>query len=284
MRIYFCLGWDSMNSRSIILGLRQFNILISAAALWQARKPKLWRPKVPPHRELLVDSGAFALLSSMPDYPFSLADYLSAAGDLGADWIAARDWPCEPYGRIRVPVPERIRRTVEAAAEIVDAEMPGRARPLPVIQGWAVADYVSCIDQLRERGLIRPRMAVGSCCGRKSVGDVLAIARAVRAELPGTELHYFGLKVTALRAPGFVRLADSIDTGAWQVWNPTGERYAPWVDGRCGSCGKPRTDPGDSPGHLHRMVRSEDRTDRFWRYRRILRPTLQRSIDGPMPP
>lgn len=280
MRIYFCLGWDSMNSRALILGLRQFDILISAAALWQARKPKLWRPKVPPHREMLLDSGAFALLESMPDYPFSLEDYLSVAGELGADWIAARDWPCEPYGKIRVPVPERVWRTVEADAEIVDAEMPGRARPLPVIQGWDVADYLSCIDQLRDRGLLRPRMAVGSCCGRKSVAEVLTIARAIRAELPATDLHYFGLKVSALRSPGFSELADSIDTGAWQIWTPTGERYAPWVDGRCASCGKLREDPGPSLGHLHLKARAEDRTDRFWRYRAVLRSTPQRSLEG----
>jgi hypothetical protein len=263
--VFYCLGWDTMSGRSPILGLRQFRILVSAASLWQKTNGKrLWTPSF--IRELgpadsIMDSGGFTALSGWSRYPWSLPEYLAAAGELKLHWIAARDWPCEPWGKIRATVPERIERTVEADGEIVDAELPQGSEPLPVIQGWTVEDYVSCIDRLKDAGIVRPKMAVGSCCARKSVREVLPIARAIRRELPGVALHYFGMKVLALREPGFKELADSIDTGAWQRWVPTNERH-------------------DAYGNLRLQARSEERMDRFYRYRTLLKGTDQKALDS----
>jgi len=277
MKVFFVLDWSSIESRYPILGSSQFPILISAATLWIRTKGRyLWKPKLPPHRELIIDSGAFSLLSSLKDYPFSFEDYISLAYDYRPDFIAARDWPCEPYGRIQIDTAERIRRTVEADAQICDATLPNGTRPLPVIQGWTVRDYLSCIGQLREAGLIRPYMAVGSCCKRSNIRQVMEIARAIRAELPTVRLHYFGLKIQAFRQPGFVYLADSTDTGAWALY---GKFIAPWKDGACSFCGKRQEYEG--AGHLHRMPASRERMQRFYAYLRKLVPTEQEVIDAP---
>ena len=51
------------------------------------------------------------------------------------------------------------------------------------------------------------------------------------------------------------------DTGAWQRWCPTGERY-------------------DSEGNLRLLARSSERAARFYGYRAILQETPQRDLDG----
>jgi len=231
MKVYFGLDFPSMRAKTeILLGMRQFPILVSASALWQFKPGKLWRPKLPPHKELLLDSGAFALLTGKEkNFPFSFEDYAKVADDLNADLIAARDWPCEPWGKIALSVKERIERTVAADIEIVD-RFPDRG--LVVVQGWTARDYVDCIDLLRDQGLAdRKIVAVGSCCRRTDIHEVMGIARAVRRELPGTKVHYFGLKIQALRQPGFVNLADSTDTTAWLL---SGSFMASWTaEGTC---------------------------------------------------
>ncbi len=280
MKVYLALDWNTIGMRFYpMLGLGQFHILVSAATLWQKTGGRrFWDYDMPPHRELILDSGAFSLLSSMSDYPYSLEDYLAVAVRHRADLVAARDWPCEPWGKIKVPVPERIARTVEADVRICDAPLPDGVRPLPVIQGWFVEDYLSCIDQIRERGALRDTMAVGSCCKRSSIRDVMDIARAIRAELPRTRLHYFGLKIQAMKQPGFGRLADSVDTGAWSF--VSGGQYYPWADGKCSFCGKPQEYNGK--GHLHNKPASSERMHRLYSYLPRLQSTQQTDIEGYM--
>lgn len=281
MKIYLCLDWTSMRADGPypLLGISQFPILVSAASLWQkGQGRRFWMPRLAPHREFLLDSGAFSLLSTMPDYPYSVHDYVEVARKLEATHIAARDWPCEPFGRIRVPVEERIRRTVDADAEILDYPDLNGCAPLPVIQGWTPEQYVACIDAMKERGLIRDFMAVGSCCKRTSTAEVMAVARAVRTELPArVQLHFFGLKVTAFRQPGFARIAHSVDTGAWAFL----DHYAPWVKGLCSTCGTPKVnDSGRRDGHLHMRPRAEERTHRLYTWLRKAKMTPQRDIGG----
>lgn len=150
-----------------------------------------------------------------------------------------------------------------------------------MIQGWTLDQYIGCVDSMRERGLLTDYLGVGSVCVRKRVREAMGIARALREALPArTRLHYFGLKIEALRQPGFAQLAESIDTGAWALY---GKFYAAWGgDGLCEYCGKERTYEAGTRGdvgHLHRFPRSDQRLDRFYRYVRVLAETPQTALE-----
>jgi hypothetical protein len=87
---------------------------------------------------------------------------------------------------------------------------------LPVLQGFAPAEYVA---HLRAYGTRLPRGAwvgVGSVCKRQgSPAAILAVLSAIKAERPDLRLHGFGVKSTALAHKGVRDLLFSADSMAW---------------------------------------------------------------------
>lgn len=284
-RIFWGLSFDQLYGKYPLLGQGRLPILIPAASVWQGgnnknlRIPRRWIPGA----ERFLDSGGFALLTRYPHYPFGLDDYLGLARRLEADWIAARDVPCEPWGRLKTPVKDRIQQTVDAAVELLEVPYLGDygIQPVSVIQGWTVQDYLSCVDQLRERDALTDLMAVGSCCKRTDVRDVFEIARAVRSALPSRiRLHFFGLKTTALADAEFREIAYSVDTSAWTFG--LGGRYEPWTpDGHCSVCGKTRIEA--SQGHLHRQIPKPGMTDAFYQYLHRLNESIRATTPAGIP-
>lgn len=206
-----------------------------------------------------LDSGGFTELQMYgnwgrvpaPDYVAAVLRYDDEIGNLG--WAAPQDWMCEPViiegGRVGpitfagtgLSVAEHQRRTVANFVELerlwyaqTDRESPF----MPVLQGWTLADYLTCWQSYGEAGINLgeyPVVGVGSVCRRQATDEIGDILAAIRDLDPGVPLHGFGVKRQGLARYG--RYLDSADSLAWSF---DARRSAP-LDGceghiNCANC------------------------------------------------
>mgnify|MGYP003441992089 CR=1 FL=1 len=176
-----------------------------------------------PAGDWIMDSGAFTEISSHGTYRHGVAEYAAEIRRWGSNGsgnllaAVAQDWMCEPWivAKTGLSVAEHQRLTVERYVALL-REGTGGVYVLPVLQGYAPADYVA---HLRTYGdLIAPGawVGVGSICKRN--GDPRAIAAvllAIKGERPDLRLHGFGLKTTALADPLVRSLLETADSMAW---------------------------------------------------------------------
>jgi hypothetical protein len=198
-------------------------------ALWLGRVavPLFLSRRVLPRRGALrpalapwaLDSGAFTELSLYGRWTVTPADY---AGEVrrwalqagGMRFASPQDWMCEPFmlDRTGLTVAEHQRRTADNFLELrsLAPELPW----LPVLQGWAEADYLRHADQYAVRGVDlarEPLVGVGSVCRRQ---DTRAAERLVcRLARQGLRLHLFGYKLKGLAHSA--RFLASSDSMAW---------------------------------------------------------------------
>lgn len=126
---------------------------------------------------------------------------LDGLGRIHVAWIAQTDMMCEPFmlKRTGLTIEEHQRRTVANYVELcrLAPDIPW----LPVIQGWALADYLRCVDMFRAAGVDLTEIewvGVGSVCRRQSTKEgVEIIAALIRL---GIRVHAFGFKLDGLRA------------------------------------------------------------------------------------
>ena len=142
-------------------------------------------------------------------------------------------------------VPEHQRLSVERYDDLLRCDVGG-VYIMPVLQGYAPADYVRHIemygDRLPRGEVIRdedgkiikrtgPWVGVGSVCKRNgdpaAIEDVLMTILAARPDL---RLHGFGVKLTALRS---AVVQDALHTADSMAWS-----YAARIEGRNGNCPK----------------------------------------------
>ena len=185
------------------------HVMYSAGGAWDNRQ-KQWRkmsfPKTSGMRWL--DCGGFTLLNKYGDYPFSVAAYANLVAATAPAFYATMDYPCEPEINRTMHLQDnrqRIQATVDMAAELMSMEsMIGTGTAVPVIQGFALDEYLRCIDLYHQRGLIRPYMAVGSMCKRSNDAEILDLLPPIyeAATAAGVKrLHLFGLKLSLLLKP-----------------------------------------------------------------------------------
>ena len=169
----------------------------------------------------IMDSGAFTTILTHGDYPEPPETYAAQIkrwatnGELLA--AVAQDYMCEAHmlAITGKTIPEHQRLTIERYDALVAADCGG-VYIMPVLQGYAPADYVDHIQQYGDR--LKPGMwvGVGSVCKRN--GDPSAIEEvllAIHRARPDLRLHGFGVKTTALRS-GLVReLLHTADSMAW---------------------------------------------------------------------
>jgi hypothetical protein len=89
---------------------------------------------------------------------------------------------------------------------------------MPVLQGYAPAEYVAHIEQYGRRLAMGAWVGVGSVCKRN--GDIDKIAEvllAIKQARPDLRLHGFGLKKTALESALIESLLHSADSMAWSM-------------------------------------------------------------------
>lgn len=194
-------------------------------------------PRAPFRRHYAVDSGAFTELkdhgrfrTSDEEYIEALARYDEEIGDLA--WAAPQDWMCEPpviqggwwdgqhFVGTGLSVEEHQQRTVAnfvRLEELWPSYGYGDCPVMPVIQGWAVDDYVRCVEMYQDAGVRLaqdyPVVGVGSVCRRQGTKEAGEIFRVLaQGDLP---LHGFGVKTDGLKR--FGRWLTTADSMAWSA-------------------------------------------------------------------
>jgi hypothetical protein len=168
----------------------------------------------------IMDSGAFTTIVKYGGYPEGVQEYADqikrwkSCGNLLA--AVAQDYMCEDHmlKRTGLTIAEHQRLTIERYDDLMACNVG--VHVIPVLQGYAPADYVSHIRQYGSRLPFGHWVGVGSVCKRN--GDPAAIEQvlmAIKTERPDLRLHGFGLKSTALGS-GLVReLLHTADSMAW---------------------------------------------------------------------
>jgi hypothetical protein len=202
-------------------------------------KPRKFMPY--PVARWALDSGGFKELelhgrwrSSPEEYATYVESYDTRIGRL--DWAAPQDWMVEPWivERTGLTVHEHQLRTVENYLELrrIAPHLPF----IPVLQGWTLEDYLTCIDLYEKAGVALASeevVGLGSVCRRQSTYEVFRIVSAVASF--GISLHGFGVKTRGLRLYG--HLLTSADSQAWSVDARYGERMEDCSHrGKCTSC------------------------------------------------
>ncbi|WP_157837168.1 DUF7221 family queuine tRNA-ribosyltransferase-like protein [Geminisphaera colitermitum] len=168
----------------------------------------------------MMDSGAFTELTTHGRYRHEPEDYAdqvrrwSSNGTLLA--AATQDYMCEPFvlAITGKSVAEHQALTIERYVCL--RELVGSVYLLPVLQGFAVPDYVSHVKQYGKLLAHGAWVGVGSVCKRNvEPGVVEDILLAIKRERPDLRLHGFGLKIEALRNPSVRELLHSSDSMAW---------------------------------------------------------------------
>lgn len=204
--------------------------------------------------ELLLDSQAFRILELHGEHQLTPAQYAATAACIARLCarvvVVTQDYMCERYifqkryehTGVRFTVADHQRLTISRYDALHYHASQHKLQVMPVLQGYAPAEYVDHIRQYGRRLHKGMWVGVGSVCKRNgspsAIRDVLyAISRA----RPDLRLHGFGLKKTAL-GWGWIRSAlYSADSMAWSYaarregrdandWQEA-ERYARNVSG-----------------------------------------------------
>jgi hypothetical protein len=172
-------------------------------------------------REWILDSGAFTEISKHGEYrhlPWSYAHEVSRLASINPGLIAAvsQDYMCEPHilERTGLSIADHQRLTIRRYDEL--RSLVRNVYLMPVLQGYALADYLSHVDQYGDRLSSGAYVGVGSICKRNAnMQQIEAVLGAIISKRPDLKLHGFGLKITALMS-GVVRdCLFSADSMAW---------------------------------------------------------------------
>lgn len=166
-----------------------------------------------------LDSGGFSELDRHHRWVTTPEEYVAAvrrySSELGRlQWASPQDWMCEPWmiAKTGKSVEEHQRLTVDNFVHLraLAPELPF----IPVLQGWALADYLRCVQMYADAGVdltAYPTVGVGSVCRRQSTEEIGEIMQALEAL--GLNLHGFGVKSKGLRK--YREHLHSADSMAW---------------------------------------------------------------------
>ncbi len=226
--------------------------LMRYATIWEQQADP-WPVQNHSYTRWAGDSGAYAALMLARDgdkHPWSM-DYRSYAGtwstliakishdcprELGPDFVAIQDWPCEPgvLARTGKTVREHQKLTLDSYM-MLTGEIEWIPW-LPVLQGWHPEEYLEHYEMYRAAGvdLAGERVGVGSVCRR---GSQAGIERVIRTLAPlGMRMHGFGLSINGLRRIG--HLLDSSDSQAASATARAEQILLPGCDHRSRTTGE----------------------------------------------
>jgi hypothetical protein len=169
----------------------------------------------------IMDSGAFTEIATHGRYRSSVEEYAAEinrwADDPTLVAAVAQDYMCEPFilAKTGLTVKDHQRLTIERYDALVALVDP-RVYVMPVLQGYAIEDYLRHIEMYGDRLKPGAYVGVGSICKRNTdieqIEDILTAIKIVRPDLL---LHGFGLKTTALSSFVVQELLESADSMAW---------------------------------------------------------------------
>lgn len=168
----------------------------------------------------IMDSGAFTELSRHGRYRHSVAHYAKEImrwrGNRGLVAAVAQDYMCEPFiiEKTGLSVRTHQRLTIQRYDALI--KQVWGIYIMPVLQGYAVTDYVRHLRMYGARLAHGAYVGVGSICKRnadpRQIEEILA---AIKQERPDLRLHGFGLKTIALASRVVRALLHSADSMAW---------------------------------------------------------------------
>lgn len=166
-----------------------------------------------------LDSGGFSELDRHSRFETTPKEYVAAvrrySEELGSlDWASPQDWMCEPWmiAKTGLSIAEHQRRTVENF--LLLTELAPELPFIPVLQGWELKDYVTCLGLYLENGVdLRnyPTVGIGSVCRRQSTDQIGEIFE--RLSRDGLKMHGFGVKSAGVAKYG--QHLTSADSMAW---------------------------------------------------------------------
>lgn len=215
-------------------------VCISIRRLWKRKKP-LGKVKV------IVDSGAFMELLLHGCYRHEVTEYAAELYRLHSEGVVnivaavAQDYMCEPFmlAKTGLSVEGHQRLTIQRYDALVaelDRLFGGRCPfpVLPVLQGYAPAEYVHHLIAYGARLTHGMWVGVGSVCKRNSAPEkIAAVLRAIKAVRPDLQLHGFGVKVTALLNATVRKLLATADSMAWSfAARKQGRSANSWIEAK----------------------------------------------------
>ena len=168
----------------------------------------------------IMDSGAFTTIAKHGGYPEPVSAYAAhirrwASPNLRA--AVAQDYMCEPHmlAKTGLTIADHQRLTIERYDGLLAEDLAGVAI-MPVLQGYAPADYAAHVRAYGARLGPGAYVGVGSVCKRNGRPDaVLAVLEAIHDARPDLRLHGFGLKTTSLAVEAIRDRLESADSIAW---------------------------------------------------------------------
>jgi len=169
-------------------------------------------------QDWILDSGAFTRITRglghrpVEEYA-AMVNRWSRCGNLLI--AVAQDYMCEPIAlqATGMTVRQHQALSTESFLRLRDAT----AVPImPVVQGWAPADYRLHAVQLSKHLESDAWVGVGSVCKRQGdPAQIVAVLRAIRHVAPEWRLHGFGVKATSLLDARVTKYLYSADSMAW---------------------------------------------------------------------
>ena len=179
------------------------------------------RKRPVPSSDWILDSGAFRELEQFGSYRHDVREYAEtvnrlAAVNAGLTAAVAQDWMCEPFmlqktGRTIIEHQQFTIQRYDALHPLIRG-----VHLMPVLQGYALDDYLLHLQQYGCRLTNGMYVGIGSLCKRNSrIGAIETILIAIKRQRPDLRLHGFGIKTTSL-ASGVVReCLFSADSMSW---------------------------------------------------------------------
>ena len=168
-----------------------------------------------------IDSGAFQELAQHGRYRHDPDAYAAEIDRLVAispciEFAVSQDYMCEPFilEKTGLSLADHQRLTIERYDAI--SRLVRSVPVMPVLQGYALGDYLQHLVGYGDRITPGMRVGVGSICKRNvNVGEIETILIALKQARPDLRLHGFGIKTTSLGS-GVVRdCLYSADSMAW---------------------------------------------------------------------
>jgi len=223
-KVKFYYGAASGSTRKSLRQMEEPNVMINYAT--QNNKP--WEGI----ENLFVDSGGYSFILGKGEYTTTNNEYLEYVETHQPELFALRDYPCEP------DVLEEHDRTVEEHQEMtikkhkelreLMKEFDIDTKPLSVIQGWELEDYLNHIDRMKEEDLITEHIGIGSVCRRGQDEEIRRIILEINKALPDyCKIHAFGVKSNILRFAEVCEVLHSADSQAFDM----ASRYSQKISG-----------------------------------------------------
>lgn len=179
--------------------------------------------------EVLIDSGAFTELHRHGGYRHGVDQYaaelhrLHVVGVVKIAAAVAQDYMCEPFmlAKTGLTTSDHQRLTIERFDALVlelERLFGGRCpfAVMPVLQGYAPADYVRHVTMYGDRLEGGMWVGVGSICKRNGAPDqIMTVLEGIHRARPDLRLHGFGVKLTSIAHPGIRDLLTTADSMAW---------------------------------------------------------------------